>query len=115
MRLSKTETINNCSTAAVFMPGSGAGNPAGAAIEPQEEWPHLLDLIVFLPILSAVFLLFLPRQTPKFLRAFTLGVMATDFIASLFLLSGSMEKGWHYQHIVEWVPSLGIRYHVGWA
>jgi NADH-quinone oxidoreductase subunit M len=86
--------------------------PAPGAAEPSEEWPHLLDLIVFLPILSGVFLLFLPRQAPRFLRSFTLTVMVVDFIASLFLLSASMQKGWHFQHIVEWVPSLGIRYHV---
>ncbi len=83
-----------------------------AQAQPAEEWPHLLDIIVFLPIAGAVAVLFMPRQSPRFLRGFTLAVLGLDLFVSLFLLSGPMDRGWHYQHIVEWIPSLGIRYHV---
>ena len=39
--------------------------PTGeVAAEPPSEWPHLLNLIVFLPIVGAVMVLFLPRQAP---------------------------------------------------
>ncbi len=76
------------------------------------EWPHLLNLIIFLPLLGGIGLLFLPRQAAGFLRKYTLFVLGVDFLASLFLLSVSMEKGWHLQYIHEWIPSLGIRYHV---
>jgi NADH-quinone oxidoreductase subunit M len=76
------------------------------------EWPHLLNVIVFLPILGAVAVLFMPRQTPNLLRRFTLVVMAADLVASLGLLSVPMTKGWHFQYITEWLPSFGIRYHV---
>ncbi len=88
--------------------------PGVAAPEPDlaSEWPHLLSVIVFLPILGAVALLFLPRQTPVLLKRFTFFVLGIDAIASLGLLSQPMTRGWHYQHIVDWVPSLGIRYHV---
>jgi NADH-quinone oxidoreductase subunit M len=77
-----------------------------------QEWPHLLNVIVFLPIAGAVAVLFLPRQTPNLLRRFTLGVMAVDFVASLALLGVPMSKGWHFQYITEWLPAFGIRYHV---
>lgn len=77
-----------------------------------DEWPHMLSLIVFLPMIGAVALMFLPRQAPGFLKKFTLFVMGLDFLASLALLGASMTKGWHYQYIAEWIPSLGIRYHV---
>ncbi len=78
----------------------------------QEEWPHLLSAVVFIPMLGAVAVVFLPRQAPGFLQKFTLGVMALDFLVSLSLLGTSMDKGWHHQYIADWVPSLGIRYHV---
>ncbi len=88
----------------------------GAAVTPEaapaEEWPHLLNLIVFLPIFGAVAILFMPRQAPGVLRRFTLVVLGLDFLASLFLLGTSMSTGWHFQYVTEWIPSLGIRYHV---
>jgi NADH-quinone oxidoreductase subunit M len=80
--------------------------------DPTKEWPGLLSLIVFLPIFGAVALLFLPRQTPVLLKRFTFFVLGIDALASLGLLSQPMSKGWHYQQIIDWVPSLGIRYHV---
>ncbi len=78
----------------------------------QHEWPHLLNLILFLPLFAAVIVLFLPRQSPGLLRAFTLGVLWVDFAVSLLLLRTQMEVGWHYQYIAEWLPRFGIRYHV---
>jgi NADH-quinone oxidoreductase subunit M len=88
--------------------------PGASTPEPEAggEWPHLLSVIVFLPIFGAMALLFLPRQTPVLLKRFTFFVLGLDAIASLGLLAEPMSRGWHYQHIVDWVPSLGIRYHV---
>lgn len=76
------------------------------------EWPHLLNLVVFLPLAGAAAILFLPRQSPSLLRRFTLGVLFLDLLASLFLLRAGAERGWHFQFIADWLPSLGIRYHV---
>jgi NADH-quinone oxidoreductase subunit M len=76
------------------------------------EWEPLLGLVVFLPLLGAAAILFLPRQSPLLLRRFTYAILALDFLASLGLLSVSMTKGWHFQSIAEWIPTLGIRYHV---
>ncbi len=94
-----------------FISGLWPGKEGDAAALPT-EWPHLLNVVVFAPILGAVAILFLPRQTPNFLRRFTLAVMAIDFIASLGLLAVPMSKGWHFQYITEWLPAFGIRYHV---
>jgi NADH-quinone oxidoreductase subunit M len=87
----------------------GAEAPAEAT---GEEWPHLLNLIVFLPMFGAVAVLFLPRQAPQLIRRFSMLVLALDFLASLWLLSAPMTQGWHFQYISEWLPSFGIRYHV---
>jgi NADH-quinone oxidoreductase subunit M len=83
-----------------------------AAGQPPAEWPHLLNVIVFLPIVGALALLFMPRQAPQALRRFTLAVLGVDFVASLFLLGVPMSEGWHFQYVTEWLPSFGIRYHV---
>ncbi|HVY45227.1 MAG TPA: hypothetical protein VHB21_05070, partial [Minicystis sp.] len=61
-----------------------------------KEWPHLLNLLVFAPIVGAVLVLFLPRQNLSLLRGFSYAVMALTFIASLWTLSGPMTEGWHY-------------------
>jgi NADH-quinone oxidoreductase subunit M len=34
------------------------------------------------------------------------------FVASLWLLAVPMTAGWHFQYIKDWMPALGIRYHV---
>ncbi len=87
-----------------------AAAPADAP--PPHEWAHLLNLIVFLPLLGAMGILFLPRQSPLLLKRVTMLVLALDFIASLWLLGVPMTVGWHFQYIREWLPSFGIRYHV---
>src|SRR6478736_69014 len=60
--------------------------------ENAKEWPYLLSVIVFLPILGAVFLLFLPRQSPVILKRVTFlilglhGAMMGAFVSlDLFL------------------------------
>ena len=80
--------------------------------ENAHEWKYLLSVIVFLPIFGAIFLLFLPRQSPVILKRFTFLILGLDGLVSLGLLSSPMTRGWHFQHIVEWVPAFGIRYHV---
>ncbi len=80
--------------------------------EAPGEWPHLLNLIVFLPIVGSVAVLFMPRQLPRLLRRFTMGILLLDLLVSLWLLGVPMSRGWHFQYITEWMPSFGIRYHV---
>jgi NADH-quinone oxidoreductase subunit M len=86
----------------------GASEPS----DPAGRWQHLLSFVAFFPLLAALFLLFLPRQSPEFLKRYTLVVLAIDLLASLSLLGISADAGWNYQVIREWIPSLGIRYHV---
>jgi NADH-quinone oxidoreductase subunit M len=91
----------------------GAGAPAQPLGENgPPEWPHLLNVIVFLPLVGAAALLFLPRQGAAVLRWFTMGVLLVDFVISLRLFATPMTLGWHHQYITDWLPSFGIRYHV---
>jgi NADH-quinone oxidoreductase subunit M len=86
------------------MPASGAKAPA--------EWPHLLNVLIGLPLLGAAALLFMPRQSLSLLRGFTLAIMGVSFVLSLLLLGVPMTAGWHFQYIKEWMPGFGVRYHV---
>lgn len=86
----------------------GAPTPAEGAVESS----LLLNAILFIPFIGAIALLFLPRQAPGMLKRFTLLVMALDFLVSLWLLATNTTSGWHYQYIADWIPSLGIRYHI---
>jgi NADH-quinone oxidoreductase subunit M len=76
------------------------------------EWPHMLNLLIGLPLGGAILMLFLPRQSPRLLRGFTIVVLLLDLLASLWLLKVPMETGWHFTYARDWIPSLGIRYHV---
>lgn len=76
------------------------------------EWPHFLNLLIGLPLAGAVAILFLPRQMPRLLRGVTMGILIADLAASLWLLKVPMTRGWHFTYVHEWIPSLGIRYHV---
>ena len=42
---------------------------------PKAEWPHLLNVLIGLPLFGSVAVLFLPRQSPKLLRGFTLAML----------------------------------------
>jgi NADH-quinone oxidoreductase subunit M len=99
-----------------FLFVKGAWPETSAALEAAEkaptEWPHLLNVILFVPLLGAAAVLFMPRQSPGLLRGFTMLVLAIDFLASLFLLRAPATAGWQFQYVTEWIPSLGIRYHV---
>jgi NADH-quinone oxidoreductase subunit M len=88
-----------------------AAAAASAATAPT-EWPHLLNVLVWLPIAAGIFVLFMPRQLLGMLRGFTLAVMGVTFVASLWLLAVPMTAGWHFQYIHAWIPSIGVRYHV---
>ncbi len=84
--------------------------PEAGALEggSGEEVPHLLSALIFLPIVGAVAVLFIPRQWLSALRGFTLGVLAIGFIASLSLLCVPMSEGWHFQETHAWMPFFGI-------
>ncbi len=92
---------------------TSAAEGADAATQAASgEWPLLLDALIALPIAGGLFILFLPRQTPALLRGVTYALFAASFALSLKLLAVPMTAGWHFQHIVPWIDSAGIRWHV---
>lgn len=75
----------------------------------------ILTLVVFLPILFAIVLGFVPGTNLKAVRGTAiLGTVAT-FGASLYLLSQFKGDTYHFQlrEFAEWLPNLGIHYSIG--
>ncbi|MBW2523124.1 MAG: hypothetical protein JRI23_03065, partial [Deltaproteobacteria bacterium] len=85
---------------------------ADATVAEGDEWPHLLNVLIGLPLLGAAIVLFIPRQMLTLLRGFTYLVFGASFVVSLWLLATPMTVGWHFQYIQDWIPAAGIRYHV---
>ena len=93
-------------------PSGAAPADAAAATADAGEWPHLLNVLIGLPLIGAAAVLFLPRQMLGLVRGFTLAVLGVTFVASLWLLQSPMGQGWHFQFIKDWMPAIGVRYHV---
>ncbi|QQR91642.1 MAG: NADH-quinone oxidoreductase subunit M [Myxococcales bacterium] len=79
--------------------------------------PHLLSVLLALPLLGAVALLFFPRQSPGAVRVFSLALLLLEFVISVagLLCDPKVVFGADYQLIeqIEWIPSLGIAYKLG--
>ena len=116
-REAKTKHRMALATVAFLLIGSIAwlwpdGKDLAAEAADPDEWPYLLDVLIALPIGGGIAAMFIPRQMVSVMRGFTYLVFAVTFLVSLALLSTPMTVGWHYQHIVPWIESAGIRYHV---
>lgn len=76
----------------------------------------ILSAIVFLPILSGVVLLFLPPKRRDLIYRFALAVGFICFLLSVIVYFGFDSNGARYQFEhgpINWLPDLGISYHVG--
>jgi NADH-quinone oxidoreductase subunit M len=76
---------------------------------------HLLSWIVFLPLIGAGLVLFIGRQKKAALRYTALGFSLLVFAVSLPLWFGFDEStaAMQFVELADWVPGLGISYHVG--
>jgi NADH-quinone oxidoreductase subunit M len=76
---------------------------------------HLLTIIVFLPLLTALGLALIPANYRFVMRALTLlATFVTMLLAGLlFLRFTPGAEGFQFLHKLEWLPALGINYHVG--
>ncbi|MEO7095050.1 MAG: NADH-quinone oxidoreductase subunit M, partial [Polyangiales bacterium] len=85
-----------------------------AAKETPEAYPHLLSWLIGIPFAGAVAILFTPRQSHKLLQAITLVVMGIELVACFYLLKLTpTDSGYWLEESIPWIPSFGIRYHVG--
>src|SRR5262245_45442133 len=75
----------------------------------------LLSLIVFVPLIGALLIAFVPRGNVGAVRGIALGTALIDWILSLLLLVGFLptHPGFQYVESAEWIPAFGIQYKVG--
>ncbi len=75
----------------------------------------MLSLIVFLPAAAAVALLAVPGRTPRAVFAWAwIGVSAADLALVAAAWAGySPRGGFGWTEDVPWIPTAGVRYHVG--
>jgi NADH-quinone oxidoreductase subunit M len=90
----------------------GAAAVAGEGVTPPSESGHLLSWIVWVPILGATAVLFMPRQAHAALKGLTLGLMLVTLAISLPLLRVPMGRAYHFNEDIEWLPAFGIHYHL---
>jgi NADH-quinone oxidoreductase subunit M len=81
------------------------------------HWP-LLSILVFLPVVGALFLMFHPMKSDcqiRFGKSFALVITLANFVVSLFLLKGFdvTQTGFQFVEKANWWSSLGLSYHVG--
>ena len=75
----------------------------------------ILSLIIFLPLLGALGIAFLPSARPSLIRIAALGVSLVTFALSLTMLLGIRAQGgeFAFSEQLSWIPSFGITYHLG--
>jgi NADH-quinone oxidoreductase subunit M len=80
----------------------------------MESFP-ILSVIVFLPILAGAALFFFPRNNQPLVYRFALAVASLAFLLSIMVYLRFDIGGPQYQmiEIYDWLPALGISYHVG--
>ncbi len=76
---------------------------------------NILSLVIFLPMLGAVILLFLPRTSTLAIKLTALAAAMASFFVSLplYFQFDPANAGMQFLERYEWVPSLGISYQVG--
>jgi len=76
--------------------------------------PHLLTVLVALPVVGAVVLALIPRDAVRAQKVVGLGVTSLVFLVSLvFLRDFRPEPGMQFELTRTWLPAMGISYHVG--
>jgi NADH-quinone oxidoreductase subunit M len=76
----------------------------------------VLSILIFLPIVGALVVLFLPRDRANIVRWTAFGFAALDLVLALILMLlysqtvGSVFNSSPFQETVSWIPALGISY-----
>src|SRR4051812_15719582 len=75
----------------------------------------LLTLITFVPLIGAIIIAFIPRDSAGAIRATALGTSLVSWGLSLILLVGFLPSHPNFQFVerADWIPAFGIQYKVG--
>jgi NADH-quinone oxidoreductase subunit M len=76
----------------------------------------MLSLLTFIPLLGAIFILFIPKDREDLIKNVALAATVPSLIISLFLWWGYDDSGLYMASVTEdysWIPAIGVRYHLG--
>ena len=75
----------------------------------------MVSAVVFLPLLGALYLLFIPSEQEEKIRQYALGTALLTFVISLGLLAGFDSDTADFQFVshADWITDFGIQYAVG--
>ncbi|MFP5353488.1 MAG: NADH-quinone oxidoreductase subunit M [Actinomycetota bacterium] len=75
----------------------------------------LLDLVIFVPLLDALLVGFIPKDRIDTIRYAALGVTIVTFLLSIPILTGfdAAQEGFQMGSSVQWIPAWGIGYTTG--
>ena len=74
-----------------------------------------LTLITFLPLIGALFLVFMPKESVAAIKQTALAVAVADFLLSIFLWTNfdNTSHKMQFELNVPWIEAWGINFHVG--
>ena len=74
----------------------------------------MLSLIIFLPLVGGIIILFTSKANETLLKGIALGASLSSFVLSLFMTAlFKVGGGFQFVELGNWIPSLGIHYHLG--
>ena len=76
----------------------------------------ILTLITFIPLLGAILLMFIPKENEKAIRWTSVVVSLIPLALSVIVWAGYNPKiagGMAWEELYEWIPAIGVRYHMG--
>ena len=78
--------------------------------------PYLVTLITFIPLVGAILVALLPKENVNAIKwtAFVVSLIVLVLAGTLWLTyAPDKSGGMAFEEIYEWIPALGVRYHVG--
>ena len=82
----------------------------------MSNFPYLLSLILFTPLIGAVVLLFVNKRDEDVIRWIANVTAGAGFLVSLplwFSFDASGAEYWQFVERLPWIPSIGAEYHLG--
>jgi len=76
---------------------------------------HLLSIVLFTPLAGMIVLLLLPAHRPNLIKLWANLAALAGFLVSLPLVFrfDRTVAGFQFEEKVDWIPALGVRYHIG--
>ncbi len=76
----------------------------------------ILSAITFIPLLGMLLVILMPKENQKAIKWMALGVSLIPLALSWVLWANytpAQVGGMHFEEIYDWIPSIGVRYHMG--